>query len=127
MSRPIFPANPYAPVLTNGAFIPSLKLAHEKLIEIAHAGNDNPDSFVKAMFLRAIQYLDISFIPFHLPRTGAPGTPTKKPVYNSWAYLGLQDNDTQVPLPPPSNAPSFSQAAASIALTNILAHESNAA
>jgi hypothetical protein len=125
MSRPLFPAKPYAPVLSNGSFLPTLKLAHSKLIKLAN--NDNPDPFIKAMFLRVIKYLDIGFIPFHLPRTGAPGAPNKKPVYNSWAYLGLRDLDAPIPLPPPSNAPSFSQAAASIARTNILAHDSNAA
>jgi len=124
MSRPHFPAAPYAPVLSNGSFLPTLKLAHSKLIQLA--GAKDPDAFVKAMFLRAIKYLDISFIPFHLPRTGSRGAPNKKPIYNSWAYLGLQDRDTSKSLPLPSNAPSFSQSAATIALTNILTHDSNA-
>ena len=124
MSRPHFPAAPHAPVLSNGSFLPTLKLAHSKLIRLA--SSDDPDVFVKATFLRAIKYLDISFIPFHLPRTGSRGAPNKKPVYNSWAYLGLQDRDTSKSLPPPSNAPSFSESAATIALTNILAHDSNA-
>ncbi len=125
MSHPHFPVAPYAPVLSNGSFLPTLKLAHSQLLQLADT--DNPDTFISSMFLRAIKYLDISFIPSHLPRTGSRGAPNKKPVYNSWAYLGLQDLDAPHPLPLPSNAPSFSQSAASIALTNILAHDSNAA
>jgi len=81
MLRPHFPAAPYAPVLSNGSFLPTLKLAHSKLIRLA--GAEDPDAFVKAMFLHAIKYLDISFIPFHLPRTGSRGAPNKKPIYNS--------------------------------------------
>lgn len=125
MSRPLFPAAPSAPVLSNGSFLPTLKLAHSKLIQLANT--DNPDTFVSSMFLYAIKHFNISFIPFHLPRTGSRGAPNKKPVFNSWAYLGLQDLDIPNPLPPPSNAPSFTQSAASIALTKILAHDSNAA
>ena len=125
MSRPHFPAAPYAPVLSNGSFLPTLKLAHSKLLHLADT--DNSESFVSTMFLHAIKYLDISFIPSHLPRTGSRGAPNKKPIYNSWAYLGLQDLDAPNPLPLSSNAPSFSQSAASIALTNILSHDSNAA
>jgi len=125
MSRPHFPAAPSAPVLSNGSFLPSLKLAHSKLIQLDDTKDDN--TFVSTMFLRAVKYLDISFIPFHLPRTHSRGAPNKKPVYNSWAYLGLQDTNTTNPLPLPSNTPSLSQAAASLALSNILAHDSNAA
>ena len=127
MSHPYFPTAACAPVLTNGSFHPTLKLAHSKLIELAKTDHKDPEAFVKAMLLHVIKHLDISFIPFHLPRTGARGAPTKKPVFNSWAYLGLQDVRAPNPLPPPSNAPSFSQSAASIALTNILTNDSNAA
>ena len=125
MSRPHFPTAPSAPVLSNGSFLPTLKLAHSKLIQLDDT--KDPNTFVSTMFLHAVKYLDISFIPFYLPRTHSRGAPNKKPVYNSWAYLGLQDTNTPNPLPLPSNTPSLSQAAASLALTNILAHDSNAA
>ena len=76
------------------------------------------------MLLHVI-HLNISFIPLYLSRTGACGAPTKKPVFNSWAYLSLQDVHAPNPLPPPSNTPLFSQSATSITLTNILANDSN--
>jgi hypothetical protein len=124
MSRPHFPAAPNAPIVSNGSFLPTLKLAHSKLVRLAES--NKPDAFISDMFLRAIKHLDINYIPFHLPQTGARGAPMRKPVFNSWAYLGLQDTQAPRPLPPPSDAPSFSESAASIALTNILAHDANA-
>src|SRR5260221_6107538 len=124
MSPPHFPATPSVPVLSNGSFLPTLKLTHSKLIQLDDTKDYN--TFVSTMFLHAVKYLDISFIPFYLPRTHSCGAPNKKPLYNSWAYLGLQDTNVPNPLPLPSNAPSLSQAAASLALTNVLAHDSNA-
>ena len=124
MSHPFFPVAPYAPVLTNGSFLPTLKLAHSCLIKLA--APNPPEPFVKDMFLQAIKHFDISFIPFHLPQTGARGAPHKKPVFNSWAYLGLRDQGPPKPLPPPSDAPSFSQAAASMALTTVRSKDANA-
>jgi hypothetical protein len=125
MSHPYFPVKPYAPILSGGSFLPTLKLAHSNLIKLDDT--NNTDSFVSSMLLRMVKYLDISFIPFHLPRTGSRGAPNTKPVYNSWAYLGLQDTTPPNPLPLSLNAPSFSQSAASLALANILTHDSNAA
>jgi hypothetical protein len=87
---------------------------------------DKPDAFISDMLLRAIKHFDISYIPFHLPQTGSRGAPLKKPLFNSWASLGLQDTQAPRPLPPPSDAPSFSESAASIALSNVLAQDANA-
>jgi hypothetical protein len=127
MSRPHFPANPYAPIISNGSFLPALKLAHKHLLTLSRADNHPAsDSWVSSMFLRAIKFLDISYAPSHLPRTSARGAPCKKAVYNSWTYLGLQDAATSRPLPLPSNTPSTSQRAAAVALRTALANDCNA-
>jgi len=127
MSRPHFPINPYAPIISNGSFLPALKLAHKHLLTLSKADHHpSSDAWISSMFLRAIKYLDISYAPSHLPRTSARGAPCKKAVYNSWTYLGLQDAATSHPLPLPSNAPSTSQRAAAVALRTALANDCNA-
>jgi len=35
MSHPHFPANPYAPLISNGSFLPALKLAHKHLLTLS--------------------------------------------------------------------------------------------
>jgi hypothetical protein len=130
MSHPNTPTRPHAPVLSNGSFLPTLKIAHERIIFLVRSNNNgrrDPKSFVTGMFSHIVRHLDISFVPSHLPQSGSRGAPNTKPVYNSWAYLSLRDQSTPLPLPRASNAPSSSQRAASFALHNALAHDSNAA
>jgi hypothetical protein len=127
MSHPHFPINPYAPIISNGSFLPALKLAHKHLLTLSRADHhSSSDAWISSMFLRAIKYLDISYAPSHLPRTFTRGAPCKKAVYNSWTYLGLQDVATSQPLPLPSNAPSTSQRAAAVALRTALNNDCNA-
>jgi hypothetical protein len=127
MSKPYFPTPPHAPVLSNGSFLPVLKLSHKKLVILSrHDKAPSEDAYLLKMFLFAIHHFDISFIPSHIRRTATRGAPNKKAVYNSWAYLGLRDAHSSQPLPSTSNAPSSSQRAASIALNNALAKDCNA-
>jgi hypothetical protein len=127
MSSPSSAAALSAPVMANGLFLPTLKDAHRSLLDLA--GEEDPvarHSFVSKLFLRAVRHLCIHFVPFHLPNVNRPGAPYRKPVFNFWANLGLQDATRSLPtyraLPPPST----SQSAAAIALSSALATDSNA-
>ena len=82
MSHPHFSANPYAPVISNGSFLPSFKLAHKHLLTLSRTEPSN-NAWIMSMFLCAIKYLDISYAPSHLPRTSTCGTLNKKAIYNS--------------------------------------------
>jgi hypothetical protein len=127
MSRQYLAVGPSAPVVSNGSFLPTLKLGHLKLMELGKKeSKEDPAGFVSSMLLYAIQYFDIGFVPYHLPNTRSRGAPNKKAVFNSWAYLGLQDLQAAKGLPGPSNVPSFNEVAASMALSKILSHDSNA-
>jgi hypothetical protein len=127
MSRPHFASNPRAPVLSQGSFLPVLKLAHKRLIILSkQESGPKLDAYLLKMFLYVTHHLEVNFIPSYARRIASRGAPNRKAVFNSWAYLGLQDAGTPRPLPEPSNVPSSSQRAATIALNNALAQDCNA-
>jgi len=128
MSSPVAPSTPAAPVLKNGSFLPLLMEAHRNLLALSpHKDNTAQQSFVQEFFLRAVRHLRICFVPSHRPRLNVPGAPHRKPIFDSWAHLGLRDDSSLRSLPPPShNIPSSSQHAANIALANALANDSDA-
>jgi len=89
MSHPHFPANLYAPVISNGSFLPSFKLAHKHLLTLDRT-EPSSNVWIMSMFLHAIKYIDISYAPSHLSRTLTRGALNKKAIYNSWTYLGFR-------------------------------------
>jgi hypothetical protein len=127
MSTPSSPSRPSAPVMKDGTFLPVLKEAHRILLVLSQeTTNDSRRSFVSSYFFRAIEHLRISFVPSHPSSPSGPGAPRTKPVFNSWALLGLpQSRPLHHPLPQPSAYPSSSQQAADVALASTLASDSN--
>lgn len=127
MSAPSSPKLLSAPVLKDGAFFPILKEVHHNLISLSM--QDTPSSqhtFITRCFLRAIDRLKIHFIPNHLPQhSHAWGPRRRKVVFNAWAQLGLPESRLDPPLPPSRCLPSSSHQAATVALTDALASDSN--
>ncbi|KAN0128061.1 hypothetical protein V8E53_014098, partial [Lactarius tabidus] len=121
------PSSPSAPVLGNGSFLPIIKEAHRSLLDLAQEQDPVAQhSFISKLLLCSIQHLHIHFVPFHLPNVNRPGAPYRKPVYNSWANLGLKDTTRALPTYQAHPQPSSSQHAAGIALSTALANDSNA-
>jgi hypothetical protein len=129
MSSPHSPSHPSAPVMTNGAFLPVLKEAHRRLLALSP--DTAPEVFrsrLSDLFHRALNHFQIRFIPFHLERSLHPGSPHRKPVFDSWAHLGAADPTPPAPLLPYQAFPqaSSSQHAADVALGIALSNDSNA-
>ena len=129
MSSPRSPASPSAPVVTNGAFLPILREAHRRLLALSPA--TDPEAFrswLSDLLRRALSYLHIRFVPSHLVRSHLPGSPHRKPVFNSWAHLGAADPTPPTPLLPYQAFPqaSSSRHAADVALGVALSNDSNA-
>jgi hypothetical protein len=129
MSRPNSPSPPRVPVVSNGSFIHALKLAHQNLIILSKAEDEEAENdFVSSVFCYALKYLKVCFFPSHRPRTNLPGAPNRKAVYDSWGHLGLRDPAAERPriCPQPSTHPTSSQRAADTALDYALAKDCNA-
>jgi hypothetical protein len=128
MSSPTSPSGPSAPVVRNGSFLPCLKEAHRNLIELSREEEPVAQrSFISKLLIHAVNHLHIHFVPFHVPNIPRPGAPYRKPVFNSWISLGLQ-NPTPRALPTyhAFPRPSSSQHAVDMAVATALANDSNA-
>jgi hypothetical protein len=130
MSSPSTRSRPSAPVLSNGSFLPLLKLTHKHLITLSDQTQiDAQNSFIHSFLIRAIDHLQIRFIPSHkpLPSTTRSGAPDRIPLYNSWAHLGLRDpNSIQSSFIQPSSSQSSPpHPATTLALNNALATDCN--
>ena len=123
------PSSPRAPVLARGSFLPMLKEAHRHLLILSGVKDVNAQaSFCSKIFSRMVDYLQIRFVPsYHQrPHPATCGAPSRKPVFNSWAQLGLPDSRSSRTIPqPPPHLPS-SERAAALALTNAIAADANA-
>jgi len=127
MSNPNSPSPPRAPVVPNGSFLPILKLAHQNLIVLSKAEDEEAENdFVLSIFSFALEYLKVCFFPSHQPRTNSQGAPNRKAVYDSWGHLGLRDQERPRICPQPSTHPTSSQRAADTALDNALTKDCNA-
>jgi len=127
MSSSESPSAPRAPVLANGSFLPLLIEAHRTILSLCQESDkDARHNFVHGLFIYATRHLRIHFVPSHCQRSGAPGAPHRKPIFDSWAHLGLRDDASLRSLPQSHNIPSSSQRAAEIALTNALTNDSDA-
>jgi hypothetical protein len=127
MSSPLNRSAPCAPIMRDGSFLPLLVEAHQNLISLSQETDEKAQStFVQKFFLRTIEYLRICFVPSHIPRTGAPGAPHRKPVFTSWAHLGLRDDRPLRALPQTRLLTPTSQSFAEMALGDALANDSNA-
>ena len=101
MSRANKPAQTTAPVLQTGSFLPVLKVAHSKLLSLAPDQSlPGQETFVKSSFSTALKEFDIHFFPYTSPRSpsSSSGSPHRKPLFNSWAYLGARDSPSRHPL-----------------------------
>jgi hypothetical protein len=76
-----------APILPKGAFWPALQVAVDHIIAMAPA---DPPKFVVNVLRITTEYLKIHFIPWKKDHVG-PGRPSRTPVWNSWATLGISD------------------------------------
>lgn len=127
MSSPVSPTAPTAPVLATGSFLPILKDVHRNVLDLSQEQDHEASrSFLSTLLLRALDYLQIRFVPFHLPNGGRHGAPYRKPVFNSWAHLGVKDAARPHSLSQVDVDPSSSQEAAEVALVSALADDSNA-
>ena len=99
MSFPPKPAQPVAPVLQTGCFLPVLLVAHEQLLAIFESNEPSAqETFVKSSFVAAIKDMNIHFYPSPLPKQpGSSGAPNRKPAFNSWTFLAKMDG-------PPANS-----------------------
>jgi hypothetical protein len=129
MSRPDAPSYPSAPVLSRGAFLPLLKLAHRHITSLANSSNKKAqDDFLSDIFLRAIDLFKVRFVPYHKPLSlsHTRGRPAKSPLFDSWAQLSEWDSRKHVLLAsrlhPPPSPPLHS---ASAALHSAIAVDSN--
>jgi hypothetical protein len=127
MSRPNSPSLPQAPVVSNGSFIHALKLAHQNLIILGKAEDEEAENdFVSGVFRYALKYLKVCFFPSHRPWTNSQGALNKKAVHDSWGHLGLKDSEGPRICPQPSTHPTSSQRATDMALDYALAKDFNA-
>lgn len=129
MSRPSDPDTPRAPVLSNGAFLPLLKLAHKHVIDLSQ--EDDPDaqhSFLYHALFLCFKMFPVRFVPYNKPPTGRAGAPSRTPVFNHWASLGSRASSKVPSLKALSSQrhPSSSQRAADDALANALNKDCNA-
>ena len=127
MSRPVNPSRPVAPVLRTGSFLPVLTIAHQSILELV---KDHPakaqQTFISNIFRHALKIFKVHFFPSHLSNSG-PGSPNVKPVFNSWANIGLRDANAQLPLDGPSCLPeSPSIPPETVASNNAIASDCNA-
>lgn len=108
MSAPNSTSSTCPPVLRKGSFLPVLKIAHLSILDLlTHLTQDEKNSFLKSLFLRALKIFKINFFPMSKPssRSGhSVGAPNTKPVWNSWGHLGLRDANLHPPLDNPSSS-----------------------
>jgi hypothetical protein len=127
MSRPVEPKRPGAPIVTNGAFLPTLKLAHELILSLREKADEEVQiKFLKDMLRTAMRVFRVHFFPAALPVSGAPGRPSIKPVYNSWGHMGNRERAEQAALDMDMAPESVSIAPETVALNNALAMDCNA-
>jgi hypothetical protein len=127
MSRPNSPSPPQAPVVSNGSFIHVLKLAHQNLIILSNAEDEEAENdFVSGVFHYALKYFKVCFFPSHRARTNSQGVLNRKAVHDSWGHLGLRDPEGPRICPQPSTRPTSSQRSADMALDYALAKDCNA-
>ncbi|KAI9430768.1 hypothetical protein H4582DRAFT_2103578 [Lactarius indigo] len=125
MSSPHSPSLVAAPVQTNGSFLPLLIEAHRSLHRLSQESDlDARDSFAHNLFLRGVRYLRISFVPSHRPRSSTAGASPRKPVFDSWAHLGLKDAASIPSIPSPPGLPLPSLHFATVALNHALSNDS---
>lgn len=126
MSHPTKPSQPRAPVLQTGSFLPVLKIAHSSLISLSNRSSTTAQkNFVKNTFRAALTAFSIHFFPSHLPQSHSSGSPRRKPVYNSWGYLGTSDRVSQTPLDNFALLSRPSIPPETIALNNAIANDCN--
>lgn len=123
------PAQPVAPVLQTGCFLPVLLVAHEQLLSIFDSNVPGAEeSFVKSSFVAAIKHMKIHFYPSPLPKKpGSSGAPNRKPVFNSWTFLARMDGPPANSIAGPSSSGLLPPIPPeTVAFENAIANDSNA-
>ena len=128
MSSPTNPAPPSAPVLSDGAFLPVLKVAHTSLLSLVKDRSDDvaKQSFLRRTFRNALIVFKVNYFPHHKDNAPTRGARHRVPIYNSWGHLGSRDpSDPFRSLGDP--APSLPQVPlATVAYNNAVANDCNA-
>jgi hypothetical protein len=120
------PSRPIAPVLSSGTFLPILCVALEAITSMnSFMDKETLDLFLSKALLNAIHLFKIRFVPSHKSRSSSSRAPPRTAVFNSWASLGLQDQQHRHLSLNPSSEPSSSRAS-EVALTNALAFDCHA-
>jgi hypothetical protein len=92
MSSPDRPSRPEAPVVEGGSFLPVLKVVHKALIDLSnHPDKEAQNAFVVGAFKKSLREFKVHFFPASKLKTGTAGAPHRRPLYNSWGYLGHKD------------------------------------
>jgi hypothetical protein len=124
MSSPRTTFKPKAPVVRNGSFLPVLKVVHRRLLDISNRPDqDGKNAFALEVLKRSLMIFKIKFYPEALPKTGAPGAPPTKPVFDSWGNIGHADRGLvyfNKSTPAPSVPPAM------VAFNNAIANDCNA-
>jgi hypothetical protein len=127
MSCPVEPKRPGAPIVTNGAFLPTLKIAHQSILSLREESEKQDQiRFLTHMLHLAIKVFRVHFFPAALPGSGAAGRPSVKPVYNSWGNMAIRERAEQAALDMDVAPVEAMIAPEAVALNNVLAMDCNA-
>ena len=126
VSAPSSRVSAAAPIIKGGAFFPVLKEATSHLLRISNDSDSNNRAFIHRFFLHAIDDLRIKFVPSHPARSGGAGAPSKNPIFDSWAQLGLPESRPSRQTLSHAQRPTAAQKASGMALERALETDSNA-
>ena len=131
MSRAKKPTQTTAPVLEKGSFLPVLKVAHSEILGLVKGDADKSTSqkedFVKDVLAAGFKEFNIHFFPFSRTRVGSSGAPYRKPVFDSWGYLGMRDSPSRISSGVPFSSTSLAAVSPeTVAYNNAIAADCNA-